>query len=555
MSFIKRIVPVLGLLIGSSGTIWAQNALPSILKGQYTLTDQDLLRICSLDATDVNASFYIPARELPNGRYKGANTADIRVDYVGGWPNEAYNAFEYAMSIWEAHLDSRVPIRIEANWVQLGERTLGSAGPTQIVQIDDGEADTWYSIAQGSAISGIDFVGASQGTGSEVDYDVRININSNWDSWYFGTDAQTPEGLIDLVSVVLHEIGHGIGFTGSMRVPSGLSTAQWGYGTPPAPIIYDRFVIDGEGNDILDRQVYSNYSGALYDAVTGKRGGIYAAGINTILSNNGAAAPLYAPSSWSAGSSFSHLDQSTYTNTENALMRPQLDRAFAVHSPGPVVCGILYDTGWPLGTACQDMLDVDALFAVNSSEVSFGVTNEGENIREEFTLSNPVGSPGLLVGRISLAGSNSFYVNTQEPIFVLEPGESKAVTISYRPERQEKAKGEIKITHNGTNIASPYSISLKGEALAQDKTFLLEQNYPNPFNASTNIPFALSTPGYVRLDVYNIMGRHLQTLVDEQRPSGRYSARLDANEFSSGLYIYRIIVDGKSKSGKLLLTK
>lgn len=555
MIFIKRIVLAFAFYIIASSPLWAQNAFQREIKAQYSLTDQDLQQICTLDATEVDASFYIKARELPNGSLKAVNTADIQVDYVGAWPNEAFNAFQYAMSIWESHLDSDVPIRIEANWVQLGERTLGSAGPTQILQIEGGEANTWYSIAQASAVSGIDYVSQSQGTSNEVNHDVRININSNWDSWYFGTDAQTPAGLIDFVTVVMHEIGHGIGFTGSMRVPSGLSTAQWGYGTPNAPLIYDRYVIDGDGNDILNTSIYPNNSGVLYDAVTGARGGIYAAGVNTILSNNGAAARLYAPSDWAGGSSYSHLDQTTYTNTVNALMRPQVDRAFAIHSPGPVTCGIFYDTGWPLGPACQAMLDEEALLAVNTADVSFGVTNEGDNIRDEITLTNPASSPGLLVGRLSLSGSSSFYLTNQEPIFILEPGESRSFTVSYRPERQEKAEGEIKITHNGTNLASPYTITLQGEALPENKTFILEQNYPNPFNASTNIPFALATDAFVRLDVYDLMGRHVQSLINEQRPSGRYSARLNANEFASGVYIYRIIIDGTARSGKLLLAK
>lgn len=551
----KGFVTCIFVLTFSSFSI-AQKAMHPELKAQYILSDVDLSRICTLDATDINAEFYISADELISGRAKRMKTADIQVDYVGsGWSAEAKNAFEYAVNIWEAYLDSDIPIRIEANWVELGERVLGSAGPTQIVQVNAGEPDTWYTISQGSAISGIDFVRESRGTANEVNHDIVVNISSNFPDWYFGTDAQTPDGKIDMVTVMLHEVGHGIGFSGSVRVSTGGSTAQWGYGFPASPIIYDRFVVDGNGNEILDRNVYSNNSGSLYDAVTGGRGGIYSVGINTIIANRGQGARLYAPSEWNGGSSFSHLDQTTFSKTENALMRPRIDRAFAIHSPGPVMCGILNDTGWPLTNACDDAINTSSFLTVDQPELTFGVVNEDDRIEKDITLTNPVDSPGFFVGRVGLSGSNSFFENLPNPVIVLEPGESQVITISYRPSREEKASGTVSIVHNATNVESPYVVALQGEALAKDKTFILEQNYPNPFNASTVIPFALAKDAMVSLDIYDAMGRHLQTLVNGPLSSGRYAERLDANEFSSGLYFYRIIVDGKSTTGKLMLTK
>jgi len=67
-------------------------------------------------------------------------------------------------------------------------------------------------------MSGVDQL-ADNNFGEE--HDININMNCGFDAWYFGTDANTPAGLIDFVTVVLHEIGHGIGFIGSMNAGNG----------------------------------------------------------------------------------------------------------------------------------------------------------------------------------------------------------------------------------------------------------------------------------------------------------------------------------------------
>ncbi|MEX2603550.1 MAG: T9SS type A sorting domain-containing protein [Gracilimonas sp.] len=524
------------------------------------LDDEDFEKICTLTSSDINAHYYVKSLAFRAKQNQAEKSADIQVTFMNEsgsntWPSEAKIAFEYAIGIWEYYLTSNIPIRVKANWRELGEFTLGSAGPTQIVQIDNGIPLTWYSIAQGSAISGIDFVSESKGSEDEINFDIEVNINSAWDDWYFGTDAQTPAGLIDFVTVVLHEIGHGLGFLGSMRVPEDRKIAEWGFGIPAYPIIYDRFVIDGEGNELTDRQAYANSSGQLYDAVTGQNGGIYFAGIQSIGSNDGKPAPLYAPTEWRSGSSYSHLDLKTYTNTENALMRPQIDRAFAIHSPGPVMCSIMADMGWPLGEECQDILGTDSEIIVNKEPIYFGVTNAGTTVERSLRITNDASATDPLVGRISVSGGNIYSVDNKNQFLTLYPGESTDVKIFFKPSKEGIVKGEFELIHTSTNLESPLNISLNGEALAKNEFFKLEQNYPNPFNATTIIPFVVSQTSQVKLEVYDALGKHIQTLVDGEQSPGRYAMPFRANDISSGLYIYRIIVEGNSKTGKLLLVK
>ena len=70
----------------------------------------------------------------------------------------------------------------------------------------------------------------------------------------------------------------------------------------------------------------------------------------------------------------------------------------------------------------------------------------------------------------------------------------------------------------------------------------LSQNYPNPFNPTTNISFALPQSGDVRIEVYNIQGQKVATLITENKPAGRHSITFDASRLASGVYIYRMQV-------------
>jgi len=73
----------------------------------------------------------------------------------------------------------------------------------------------------------------------------------------------------------------------------------------------------------------------------------------------------------------------------------------------------------------------------------------------------------------------------------------------------------------------------------------LSQNYPNPFNPSTLIAFSLPQDASVKLAVYDVMGRMVTKLVDGYRPAGTYSVRFDGASLSSGVYLYRLEVDGR----------
>lgn len=117
---------------------------------------------------------------------------------------------------------------------------------------------------------------------------------------------------------------------------------------------------------------------------------------------------------------------------------------------------------------------------------------------------------------------------------------------------------------NGNSLAfktdSQCNVPKLVNIINQNKTvngFDLFQNYPNPFNPNTIIKFNLPRSGHVSLDIFDVKGKRIQTLVNEFKPQGEYSILFDAlqNNLSSGVYIYTVQFKGFSQTKKMLLVK
>lgn len=83
----------------------------------------------------------------------------------------------------------------------------------------------------------------------------------------------------------------------------------------------------------------------------------------------------------------------------------------------------------------------------------------------------------------------------------------------------------------------------------------LEQNYPNPFNPSTKIRFSLPEQRHVTLEVFDITGRHIQTLVDRVLSSGTHTERFNATGLAGGLYLYRLQTGNEVMTRRMMLIK
>jgi predicted acyl esterase len=90
------------------------------------------------------------------------------------------------------------------------------------------------------------------------------------------------------------------------------------------------------------------------------------------------------------------------------------------------------------------------------------------------------------------------------------------------------------------------------------ENYSLHQNYPNPFNPLTRINYDLPENGKVKLTIYNILGREIETLVNEYKTAGRYIVEFNGSTFASGIYFYRIQVNGEREFGavkKMIILK
>ncbi|MCA9923997.1 MAG: hypothetical protein KC421_16585 [Anaerolineales bacterium] len=276
-------------------------------------------------------------------------TADIQVNYNGaGWTTEAQTAFEYAANIWETQIVSSVPIVIDAKFENLSlihPDILGGAGANNYYANFGAApmANTLYAVAIANALENTDLY-----SGAEI----SASFNSERTDWYFGTDGNTPISKIDFASVVLHEIGHGLGFSGSMTIDDGNSSngvectgvngiGCWGYGTA-FPSIYDRYTENGSGQSLISD--FPNNSSAL--AAQLKSNNVYFDATNANAANGGRV-PLYAPAVWQQGSSYSHLAES-FNGTPNSLMTYSLGHGESEHNPGPVMLGMFEDMGWTI---------------------------------------------------------------------------------------------------------------------------------------------------------------------------------------------------------------
>jgi murein DD-endopeptidase MepM/ murein hydrolase activator NlpD len=85
--------------------------------------------------------------------------------------------------------------------------------------------------------------------------------------------------------------------------------------------------------------------------------------------------------------------------------------------------------------------------------------------------------------------------------------------------------------------------------------FVLAQNYPNPFNPSTTIEFALPKSVHATLKIFDLLGREVATLVDEELPAGNYKREWHAQDMASGVYVYRLHAGEFSETKKLMLLR
>ncbi len=252
-----------------------------------------------------------------------------KVTYTGFTP-EAKAAFQRAVDVWAGVVTSPVPITVTATMADLGDPTLlGQTGPGSLYSSPSiGDGESYYPSALADALTRRDL---------RPDVaDIESEFNSRAGGIYYGSGLPGP-GQTDFATIVLHELGHGLGFLGSMGVSA--ASGRGAYETPPD--VYDRFTRAADGRSLLSLPDDSRLLGdALQTAVTW--GGPVAA-----RRNAGVRPTLFAPASWQPGSSYAHLDEATYARgSADSLMTPFLSAQEVIRDPGAIARGMLADLGW-----------------------------------------------------------------------------------------------------------------------------------------------------------------------------------------------------------------
>lgn len=334
------------------------------------------------------------------------------------FPVEAKAAFDAAVAIWASRLKSTVPITIRAGWADLAGGTLGYSGGGTTHSDFSGAPipNTWYIASLANSLAGNDL--------DTSNYDMHITYNKNF-AWYFGTDGNPPSGEYDFMSVVLHEIGHGLNFSGTMDYDNG--NGSWG--ELDDPNIYDTFMEDDAGVLLLNKSVYPNPSTALGSALTS--GSVWFNGAHAVAANGGARVRIYAPATWVPGSSYSHLDYTTFSGTANRLMVYAISSGSSIHDPGPVTEGMFKDMGWifydkqnpvnfivdavdkfSVGLSWEKNVNGDAVMVAWSTNSNFGIPYGTYNIGDYIAGGGTVLYNGFLTNALHLGldmGEKYFY--------------------------------------------------------------------------------------------------------------------------------------------------
>jgi hypothetical protein len=111
---------------------------------------------------------------------------------------------------------------------------------------------------------------------------------------------------------------------------------------------------------------------------------------------------------------------------------------------------------------------------------------------------------------------------------------------NYEIYYERNPTGNVGIQNISTEIPSAYSLS---------------QNYPNPFNPATNIKFAIPKNEFVKITVFDMLGKEIETLVNEQLQPGTYETNWNASNYPSGVYFYKLSAGDFSETKKMLLLK
>lgn len=323
---------------------------------------------------------------------------------------DAIAAFQFAIDIWSREIVSSVPIRIFVDFLDLGPSTIAQAGPGYFVT-DFPNAplnSISYPAALANALTG-EILLPNQPS------ELNVVLNSSRD-FYFGTDGITPASQFDFVTVALHEIAHGLGFTATADISGteGTLTLLTGF-----PAIYNNFITNGNNVNALD---IDDLSLELFRYLTSDD--LFFEGTNATNAFMGLNPKLEASPFFLGGSSISHLDEAAFPPGDiNSLMTPFMGTGESNIDIGNITRGVFKDMGW--------VLNDNSLFSLSVSEIMGDLNvNEGENALQTVVIKNESDQAFIYNAEVSENPQNLPIVLNNATNIELQPGEEQTITIA-----------------------------------------------------------------------------------------------------------------------------
>ena len=299
-------------------------------------------------------------------------TAAFDITYVDV-PANVQAVVEFAASIWHTALNATQPITLKVIWEPLpcsgGLCVLGSTSTNM-----ETEGGVGYPTALINQIDDTDY--------SWFYPDITFTLNSEYPNFYVELDENCPDDQKDLVSVTLHEIGHGLGFASGVWYAVEVFNNSY----------YNSFV-----------QIGNAPGGTAMDAVdwstSVESDNLFWNGAHATAANGGNMPAIFAPNPYQPGSSLSHFDDQSPSITANVLMRPGISDGEKIHSPSVVDMGLLEDLGWSINCIFDGCTDPDAC-----NYDSDACNDDGSCIEPEWYLPITVGNGQALFACSNISG-------------------------------------------------------------------------------------------------------------------------------------------------------
>ena len=179
---------------------------------------------------------------------------------------------------------------------------------------------------------------------------------------------------------------------------------------------------------------------------------------------------------------------------------------------------------------------------------------------------DPVSNYGWINDRqsdqLQVVSSGPFKLEVNKPVDIIAGHIVGRGTDALNSVTKAKDNAKTMINFVKSNFSDFTVSDIKDQITLQPEEFYLSQNYPNPFNPVTkikyNIPSVISTEGRnlrVTLKVFDILGREITTLVNEEKPAGTYEVEFSASKFASGVYFYQLKAGNYMDTKKMILVK